>query len=319
MAHKKTKSKKADPATVASFDHANDIPINTWSEFPSAVAEIKSRAQKRLKQILKVEIEPKIVYRGHADSDWLLESTLERHNEDEWNLYTYTQLALRCLPQIETLTGQSWGTSDPDSVIEELKQSDLLTLRIPTYGLWVYLRQHGFPSPLLDWTESPYVAAFFALVDGVQPSAATSSVVAYVTGGPSAAYLGVPNISFFSPYVSTVKRHFAQQALYSLCTRSEKGADPLDAHQFVSHEEVLNQDREETLMFRILIPNTERLTARVQLNEVNINHFSLYGSEDALMNTLAFKEINMRDNQVLINHKRLKEKMARLVGKKIIV
>ena len=29
----------------------------------------------------------------------------------------------------------------------------------------VYLRQYGFPSPLLDWSKSSYIAAYFAFSD----------------------------------------------------------------------------------------------------------------------------------------------------------
>jgi hypothetical protein len=31
-----------------------------------------------------------------------------------------------------------------------------------SYDFMTRLRHHGFPSPLLDWPQSPYTAAFFA-------------------------------------------------------------------------------------------------------------------------------------------------------------
>jgi hypothetical protein len=34
--------------------------------------------------------------------------------------------------------------------------------KVLAYSYMAHLRHNGFPSPLLDWTRSPYVAAFFA-------------------------------------------------------------------------------------------------------------------------------------------------------------
>ena len=103
-------------------------------------------------------------------------------------------------------------------------------------------------------------------------------------GGP----VGIPKILVQGPYVRTHKRHFLQQAWYTIAieTRSET-----DCYSFVPHETIGNEHRTQDVFIKITIPATDRRKALQALYEYNITRFSLFQSDEALIRTLAYKEI----------------------------
>ena len=92
---------------------------------------------------------------------------------------------------------------------------------------------------------------------------------------------GEPCVAVLGPYVRAHRRHVLQQGQYSVCTLGECSAD------FYSHDDALIASGN---AYKINIPAGERKTALHRLDQMNINSYSLYGSEDSLMRTIGRRE-----------------------------
>jgi hypothetical protein len=103
-----------------------------------------------------------LLFRGQGDANWQLKTTLERAGYEKLFFSEYYQTVSQLKPEIEAFTGREWD--HPNFIdIDKLRDPDSLRdVLLQIYPYLLHLRHHGFPSPLLDWTHSPYIAAYFA-------------------------------------------------------------------------------------------------------------------------------------------------------------
>ncbi|HSL05620.1 MAG TPA: FRG domain-containing protein [Nitrospiraceae bacterium] len=128
-----------------------EIDLKCWEEFEEHIYSL-SPVKGNSKQVEnRTYVTP--IFRGHANASWELESTLDRVFKRDVGMEEYFKTIQDVRPAVISITGKEWNV--PDDFYED---------QFAPQGIdfMVYLRHHGFPSPLLDWTRSPFVAAYFA-------------------------------------------------------------------------------------------------------------------------------------------------------------
>jgi len=264
--------------------------VDTWEDFEKQLQDLR-----RERDASSESLNSPLLFRGQENSCWSLETTLDRKQEGML-FRDYYRVICRIRPQIETLTEKEWPIPDYSEVEQSTKEYDAFSLqllwgRCPGYAYMAYLRHHGFPSPLLDWTRSPYVAAYFAFGKANMNSTNRVSIYVYSNIPSRLSGNGMPVLYRYGPYVRTHRRHVLQQSEYTLCL----GFD--SEWRSEQYDTVFDQGlRQQAACVRFTIPVAERPKVLRLLDAYNLNALSLFGSEESMMETLAIREFCLNED-----------------------
>jgi hypothetical protein len=155
----------------------NCVELDTWEAFERTLQDLRERHSSDGQPNLP------LLFRGQSNSSWKLETTLERNKKFDMLFATYYRLIYTARPEIETFTGNRWSIPDYPEIEKLTRDYDQFSRSLsfgphPAYEYMIYLRHHGFPSPLLDWTRSPRVAAYFAFRNATENRSASIYILA---------------------------------------------------------------------------------------------------------------------------------------------
>jgi len=200
------------------------------------------------------------IYRGQTSSDWRLEPSLDR---------------------VLAKSGSSDNKTLRNAHLERFKfaargRRGSNPAKLENENDWWALGQHnGLATPLLDWTSSPYVAAYFAFSPNKEQDSERRVVFALSRAATQVANTrlmekdgpGAPTLEFYRPLSDENPRLVSQGGLFT------RAPDGVDIETWVQAN-LMNHPT--VVLYRIEIPEGERLTFLKNLNRMNINHLTLF-------------------------------------------
>jgi len=207
-----------------------------------------------------------MIFRGHNDSNWKLLPLLARNTKfvkdyEDWQvceqetLNTFKKYAIQFMDK------------EPRNEIE-----------------WLILaRHHGFPTRLLDWTTNPLKALFFAVDDDSLKNDSAVWAVSHTTWHEDINNLDkINSLTIYYPD-KTNKRLIAQEGCFII------PPFPKSTDDMIPIEEQIETNTDVGALIKFMIPCKQRSMIKAELDQLGINHHTLFPDLDGLVKYLKWK------------------------------
>src|SRR5688500_14609231 len=101
------------------------VDLASWDDYPAEIAKILGQYGTRTVEgpdSTSFEVPNEVIFRGQADSKWLLETTLERATSSAITVEGYLSRVDRCVHHIESLTGRKWDWPYMPAIRKEIRE-----------------------------------------------------------------------------------------------------------------------------------------------------------------------------------------------------
>jgi len=229
--------------------------LTTWPDFRKLLLEYAGLEPERRSQM---------IFRGQSDSSWPLKTTLDRRYAS--------------------------GTDDERDRTHDRLQAEFrreaigLPMALDRAGLeteWLLLsRHHGLPTPILDFTRSPYIAAFFAFAAAAELE--SKSVTIWIIDRSRLPGMDVPGITILED----------EDAIWLNPRAVEQRAVSLWVHTGQRSTEELLGDA----LIKADLPSSDRRLALADLDEMGISSRGLFRDLEAVARTAAYRVIDAAES-----------------------
>jgi len=220
------------------------------------------------------------IYRGHGEADWLLEPTIDR--------IIKTPTSPRRAKHLHKFKLETRGRRGRNPAKLEHEND-----------WWALGQHHGLHTPLLDWTESPFVSLYFAAADALSRKSRRMAVFALSQGSVEYRNTQIrlddsvkeindrkPTVRLVRPISDENSRLVIQRGLFI------RGPNNVDLEDWVR----IYPGRQENsiCLLKIFIPTKDIRNCLKYLNRMNINHSTLFpdllGASEHANNHLEIKD-----------------------------